>query len=263
MAINKNPFIRNLFDDVDLESALKQNKRKSTKREKYFSFTEHHQTIFNTIKNQILDDYCFINNLDKQNLTKEILERIHQRVITIFKTDYPNIQLPEHILNYTFVSYDDILNDITDEKKFKSTYFQIDENPTYFKFLSIDPKYNIGQTNYFAIVVSELLSVNGQKRKLQLAYDLFTGVCVGTPEMAYRLYFEKGVEVAYPLNPTRKVANIGIHLDGTWSGWTNNTFRHFNIGDSIEEDKPTTIQSTQQSKAAAIHFVQKILSQQK
>lgn len=58
-----------------------------------------------------------------------------------------------------------ILNDITDEKKFKSTYFQIDENPTYFKFLSIDPKYSISQTNYFAIVVSEL-SVNGQKKKI-------------------------------------------------------------------------------------------------
>ena len=88
MTINKNPFIRNLFDDVDLESALKQNRRKSTKREK-FSFTDHRQATFNAIKNQILEDYCFINNLDKQNLTKEILERIHQRAITIFKQIIP------------------------------------------------------------------------------------------------------------------------------------------------------------------------------
>lgn len=262
MSTDKNSFMHRFFEDIDLESVLKQNRCELMEKKKHYSFNDHHQMIFNTIEHQIFNDYCFINNLSEQNLPKEILERIHQRAIAVFKADYPDIQLPDHILNYNFSSYDDILNDVTDEKKFKSTYFQIDEEHTCFKFLLFDPKYNIDQTNYFAIVVSEL-SVNGQKRKLQLAYDLNTGVCVGTPEMANRLYFEKGIEVAYALNPTRKVANLGMHPDGTWSGWANNTFRHFNLGDKITEDKPAIIQTTQQSKIAAIRFVQNALSQQK
>ena len=83
---------------------------------------------------------------------------------------------------------------------------------------------------------------------------------MGTPEMAHRLYFEKGVKIAYALNPTRKVANLGVHADGTWSGWVANTFRHFKLGDKITENMSNVIENVQQSKMAAFNFVQKALS---
>lgn len=256
MSDNNNFFTPKFFDELDLDSVIKQNNYKLNKNK--YSFNEQYQEIFDTIKNQILNDYCFINNINEQNLSEEILERMHKRTIDIFKIHYPNIQLPKDILDYNFISYDHILNEIVDEKKFKSNYFEMDKNHTCFKFLIFDPKYKINQTNCFVVVVSEL-SVNDKKIKLQLAYDATTGICVGTPEMANRLYFEKGIKIAYALNSTRKVANLGVHKDGTWSGWVNNTFKHFKIGDRIDNDKLTIIQTSQQSKMAAILFVQNAL----
>ena len=75
-----------------------------------------------------------------------------------------------------------------------------------------------------------------------------------------RLYLKEGVKIAYALNPTRKVANLGVHADGTWSGWVANTFRHFKLGDKIIENMPNVIENVQQSKMAAFNFVQKALS---
>jgi len=254
------PDNKNFFGDDEFSDIL----RSYVQKHGNIPFTDRYQTIFKTIKCQLLDDYCFINNLSAHDvndakLPKEVLERIHHRAAEIFKENYPNVKLPENIINYTSVSYEEILNDLTDEKKFKSTHFKIDEDKLYLKLLSVKEDYGIDQTDYFVIVVSEL-SINDQKRKIQLAYDIGTGVCVGTPEMAYRLYFEKGVKIAYALNPTRKVANLGVHADGTWSGWVANTFRHFKLGDKIIENMPNVIENVQQSKMAAFNFVQKALS---
>lgn len=253
------PNNKNFFENGEFENIL----RRYIQAPASLPFTDRHQAIFKTIKGRLLDDYYFINNLSAHGvndakLSKETLERIHHRTVEIFKENYPNVRLPENIINYISVSYEEILNDLTDEKKFKSTYFEVDEDQLYLKLLGVKEDYGIDQTDYFVIVVSEL-SINDQKRKIQLAYDINTGVCVGTPEMAHRLYFEKGIVEAHLLNPSRKVANLGVHTDGTWSGWAANTFRHFKLGDKITENMPNIIENVQQSKMAAFNFVQQLL----
>ena len=104
------PNNKNFFENGEFENIL----RRYIQEHGSLPFTDRHRAIFKTIKDRLLDDYYFINNLSAHDvnnvkLSKELLERIHHRTVEIFKENYPNVRLPENIINYINISYEEIL----------------------------------------------------------------------------------------------------------------------------------------------------------